>query len=620
MKYSILCLLLVASVVPSARSYAGETVNTDLDTVNYSNGLSLIDTTYGTWGSTYVTTQASVQCRAGATSGTCGFYFDVSNGYAFNGSRPDVYITVEYFDNGTDWLILQYDSIADGPAKEPSSPTPYIFSRTNTNTWRTFTWHVMDAYFGNRAYLNGDFTIMGGGATYINRVWVHDGSKAILNLGQQSVANDLRLVDSVGTSSPANIAGVDCRQSNSSMYFEVADGFCFGTSRDKLHLTVHYWDAGGGSITLQYNSRTGGAYKNAAVLNKGSSNKWKAYTWRLTDTSFTNSQTGGADFRLVFSNNTYVDLIYVRDFESSSRRRVMGPRQINSEDPVVLDAKPFYDLMTDHGSWSRARSEMGALSYYNYMLENHWNGSTTSQGEDPQLSTWLQQLRSWGKPFIVDVGVLQELPGVPSQPVYNHGVTSRTINRVRDLGGLVSDIIMDEPFVHAHRYSLGDRFWAATEIAEYMRLVRNDYPLLKIGLFEHYNYFNMGEIQDRIRLLDEACAAKSVETIDYFVLDADWTSTNAWANFASFSNWCISRALPWGMNYSASAHFGNPNATDIDWYNDIMYQGNKVRAGGAYPDMYMIKSWSVLPNQTIPDSAQWSFTKSVADFFEIYGH
>ena len=620
MKYRIIYLLLIASFALSERIVAGETVNADLGSVNYSNGLSLIDVAYGTWGSTYVSTYAAVQCRTGATSGTCGFYFNVSDGYSFNGSRPDLYITVEYFDNGTDWLILQYDSIADGPAKEPSSPTPYIFHRKNTNTWRTFTWHVMDAYFGNRAFLNADFSIMGGGTTSINRVWVHEGSKAILDLGQQTVSNDLRLVDTVGGSSAASVGGVECRQSSSSMYFDVADGFCYGTSRDKLHLTIHYWDGGGGSITLQYNTRTGGLYKSAAILNKQNSNKWKVQTWRLTDTSFTNGQSGGADFRLLFSKNTFVDLIYVRVYESSSRRRVMGPRQNSSEEPVVLDAKPFYDLMTDHAGWARARSEMGAFSYYNYMLDNHWNGTGTAQGEDPQLGLWLQRLRNWGKPLLIDVGVLQLLTGVPSQPIYNHGVASRMIDRVHDLGGLVTDIIMDEPFVQAHRFSLGDRFWAAKEIADYMGLVRSDYPLLKIGLFEHYNYFSMNEIEDRIRLLEEACAAKSVETIDYFVLDADWTSPSAWDNFDRFSDWCVQRALPWGMNYSASAHFGNPGATDIDWYNDIMYQGSRVRSSGAIPDMYMVKSWSVLPNQTNPDSAQWTFTMSVADFFEAYGH
>ena len=70
-------------------------------------------------------------------------YLDVNN--AFTHATPsDVWVTVEYFDGGTDQWSFQYDSVSD-----PYAPTESV-ELQNTGQWKRHTFHLTDAYFGGR--------------------------------------------------------------------------------------------------------------------------------------------------------------------------------------------------------------------------------------------------------------------------------------------------------------------------------------------------------------------------------------------------------------------------------------------------------------------------------------
>jgi Dockerin type I domain/Putative Ig domain len=88
------------------------------------------------------------------------FYFNVSDAWAYQGNKPDVYVVVDYYDAGNSTLQLQYDSI--GPDFSFYYKNAQIISLTNTNTWKHYTWHVTDAYFGNRQNSGADFRIASG--------------------------------------------------------------------------------------------------------------------------------------------------------------------------------------------------------------------------------------------------------------------------------------------------------------------------------------------------------------------------------------------------------------------------------------------------------------------------
>ncbi len=125
-------------------------------------------------GNTTTVTSGGRSCRQNVNSNVdLYFYFGVSDTFAFQGSRPDFYIVVDYFDTGTGSLGLQYDSNTGNtlPAFYKSGGSVVL---TGSNTWKEKVFHVTDAYFGNRQNAGADFRISksGGGFFYLDLVRV----------------------------------------------------------------------------------------------------------------------------------------------------------------------------------------------------------------------------------------------------------------------------------------------------------------------------------------------------------------------------------------------------------------------------------------------------------------
>ena len=101
------------------------------------------------------------------------FYFGVGDNFAFQGSKPDVYIIVEYFDTGTGSLGLQYDSNTGNTLPAFHKDGGFV-ALTGSNTWKAKVFHVTDAYFGNRQNAGADFRISksGGGPFYLDVIRV----------------------------------------------------------------------------------------------------------------------------------------------------------------------------------------------------------------------------------------------------------------------------------------------------------------------------------------------------------------------------------------------------------------------------------------------------------------
>lgn len=85
-------------------------------------------------------------------------YMNVDDAYLFDNADKDVYVTVEYLDQGSGSFVLQYDALS---AAFKDSP---LFTYGNSGQWKTKTFKLIDAKFANRT--NGsDFRIgiSGGG-------------------------------------------------------------------------------------------------------------------------------------------------------------------------------------------------------------------------------------------------------------------------------------------------------------------------------------------------------------------------------------------------------------------------------------------------------------------------
>jgi hypothetical protein len=125
-------------------------------------------------GDTIVANAGAHTCRRNAVAGNDKYmYFAVDDSFAFEGSRPDVCVIVDFYDTGSGSLTLQYDSNTgtDLAAKYKSGGS---VSLVNTETWKRKIFLVADAFFGNRQNNGADFRIARSGSSlfYLDRVLV----------------------------------------------------------------------------------------------------------------------------------------------------------------------------------------------------------------------------------------------------------------------------------------------------------------------------------------------------------------------------------------------------------------------------------------------------------------
>jgi len=139
----------------------------DPNTSTPANGLTQIEQDMGF---TTAVTQTGSSARSTAPpSGKTGQYLYLTTADSFigtPGSVKELYVTVRYFDSGTDSFQLEYDATktptTDDPAPDPANDDPVadihrvagsgldVVHKTDTKTWLTHTFHLTDVYFGKR--------------------------------------------------------------------------------------------------------------------------------------------------------------------------------------------------------------------------------------------------------------------------------------------------------------------------------------------------------------------------------------------------------------------------------------------------------------------------------------
>ncbi|OKP70305.1 S-layer protein [Paenibacillus sp. P3E] len=245
------------------------------------------------------------------------FYMDVDDQYLHENTDYNVSVTMEYYDEGNGSAVLQYDSESSAFKDAP------FFTYTDTHTWKTHTFELSDAWFGNRT--NGaDFRlgIEGGGASAANN---KDLKLASVSIGKtlKPLPSDEAGIVLGDTPIPQGITarGGDYEQgvltgtldgrgywsTNRAapdggtlyLYMNVANDYLYDNTDQDVYLTVDYYDEGGGSMVLQYDA-VSAPFKDAALFTYADTKQWQSHTFKLSDAKFAD-RTNGADFRIGIS-------------------------------------------------------------------------------------------------------------------------------------------------------------------------------------------------------------------------------------------------------------------------------------------------------------------------------
>ena len=288
--------------------------------------------------------------------------------------------------------------------------------------------------------------------------------------------------------------------------------------------------------------------------------------------------------------------------------------QVSLSKPEVWMMPPgccFRDLFTQPEQWKETRSRVDVIG-----CADHW---LHKQFTDDELRAWLPMLDTWGLKFGLEVGAVKPW-GTTGQKTFD--IERRMWDRFQSLGGRIYALAMDEPLCCVRQNLKKPDEYAVEETAQFIALVRKNYPDIRVGDIEAYPFIPLADQIAWIDALQARLAQMKVRGLDFFRLDVDWVhfivgNPGSWREVKTLEGACRARKLPFSLIYWAAGFPALQRkglADDATWYTSIMSQGYDYALVGGSPDEYVIESWVGAPSRSVPETDEWTFTRSVLDF------
>lgn len=278
--------------------------------------------------------------------------------------------------------------------------------------------------------------------------------------------------------------------------------------------------------------------------------------------------------------------------------------------PASPDGRAWRDLFEHPEQWEKTRASVDVVGYADHMLRKQFT--------EEELRRWLPQIGKWGLKFGLEVGAVKPW-GATGQKAFD--AQRATWDRFQAYGGKIGALALDEPLCCTRNHLKLPDDYAVEETAQFIALVRKNYPDVQIGDIEAYPFLKVPELLTFIDALQARLKALNVRGMDFFRVDVDWNhfhfGNGNWADLRKLEQGCRQRKLPfsliyWAANYPAMKRLGI--ADDSTWYTGIMQQGYAYHFVHGAPDQVVLESWVGAPLQTVPETGEWTFTRSVLDF------
>ncbi len=282
--------------------------------------------------------------------------------------------------------------------------------------------------------------------------------------------------------------------------------------------------------------------------------------------------------------------------------------------PAASSGACFRALFEKPEQWSETRSLIDGLFYTDLNLKRQFT--------DDELRVWFSQLRQWKLKFAMEVGAIKPWGETGGK---TFGLERPNWDRLQRLGAEIHALAMDEPLCCARKDLKKPDAYAVQETASYIALVRQHYPDVLLGDIEPYPFLLRDELIAFVDALQARLKEMNVRGLDFFRLDVDWnhfTIGNAvhpgnWPDVRKIEEACRRRKLPFSLIYWAADQPRMERLTypgDQTWYIGIMRQGNDYAFVDGRPDEIVIESWVGVPSRSVPETEEWTFTRSVRDF------
>jgi hypothetical protein len=353
----IALLTTILNVAPTQAAWSGApSVSwTGASGVGTGDGLTLKSASGPTITTDFGRTAAKVSPDVGAGY----LWFDVDYAYMPNGTAADAQIEVSYFDRGYSYFYIVYDAPTDmmpykdsftwgafnntDPSRNGYQANNIVYLQ-NSNTWKTYKFNLSGWVPAGTdfkiTYAKGE-PAQQGYDLRIDRVTVTKSATPIDVTGQfegnysgfggpawvwtqlgttNEQGHGLYQDQAAAATTVASAGGKTGRRlASGSAYFNVNDNYLkngadgAGVPIASVVIGVEYFDAGGGTFSVKYDS-TAGTERETGSVALTNTNTWRRAPFYITDGRFNNALTGGNDFRVVSSTGTLIvrDVVLTR--------------------------------------------------------------------------------------------------------------------------------------------------------------------------------------------------------------------------------------------------------------------------------------------------------------------
>lgn len=274
-----------------------------------------------------------------------------------------------------------------------------------------------------------------------------------------------------------------------------------------------------------------------------------------------------------------------------------------------IGSDDFMDLFVEDAPWQEAAQSIQVFKFYGEWVAYH--------ATDAQLRQAFTDVQRRGLAVALEAGPLDPPPECGEGIESFAGLDEWAIlaRRVKQAGGTLHFVAMDEPYFFAHIYD-GPKacHWdgekIAQEVAEFIDAVHADFPDAVVGDTEPLPGGVM--TADYITWL-ETFRAVNGYNLPFIHYDFDFGRMD-WVNEAlAMESYTETQGIDFGLIY-----FGSHNAgTDEEWLSQsgehvIAYELNS----GGEPDHVLFQSWQDHPDAALPESEPYTYTGFVRRYGE----
>lgn len=310
-------------------------------------------------------------------------------------------------------------------------------------------------------------------------------------------------------------------------------------------------------------------------------------------------------------------------FASPSTRR--ADRIWFSPGPGTVDMLRLFD---EPDTWARARSVMDVFKFY----QGHTR-TVPTPGEGPnQYEAFVRadafrKLMRWGKHIAIEAAAVKEFYCTPDGSGMQQSIddTLEALRNVRDAGGIVSYIDMDEPFTSGLSRRCGgpSPVPTADRLAVYVPAIRRAFPAVRIGLIEPYPTFSPEQFSEMLQLLHDRGVDLDFLHIDPLKPPPSVEPDVFGAELIQLRDVARRYGIPfgviiWGDNGQSDALYAADARRAADALKHVF------RAWEVTPDHLIVQSWAqsatgqFITPSNLPETAADTHTALLLEFYDLF--